>query len=143
MAPPPSKAAPKASPPSCAIPARKVTDIPGIGKGLAFVIQDIEQRRSCERRDELLTRFPAASLEFLKIQGLGPKSIALLFEHFRVGSIDELEQLCVDQKLRDLPRMGAKLEEKSTSLHRAIPPPYRTFPAEFRRPGGIGIERGH
>ena len=93
-------------------PERKVTDIPGIGKGLAFVLVDIAARGTCERRDELLKRFPAGALEFLKIQGLGPKSIALLFEHFGVGTIDELEQLCKDQKLRTLPRMGAKLEEK-------------------------------
>ena len=51
-------------------------------------------------------------LEFLKIQGLGPKSIALIFEHYRIGTIDELERLCQEQKLRELPRMGAKLEEK-------------------------------
>jgi DNA polymerase (family 10) len=91
---------------------RKITDIPGIGKGLAFVIKEIDERGSCERRDELLSRFPACSLEFLKIQGLGPKGIALLFQHFQVHSIDELEQLCLNQKLRALPRMGAKLEEK-------------------------------
>src|SRR5208283_5933687 len=48
----------------------------------------------------------------LKIQGLGPKSIALLYEHFKVASIDDLERICREQKLRDLPRMGAKLEEK-------------------------------
>jgi DNA polymerase (family 10) len=68
--------------------------------------------RSCERRDLLLQKFPPGALEFLKIQGLGPKSIALLFEHYKVGTIDELERLCLEQKLRVLPRMGAKLEEK-------------------------------
>jgi DNA polymerase (family 10) len=93
-------------------PARKVTDIPGIGKGLASVLREIVERGSCERRDLLLQKFPAGALEFLKIQGLGPKGIALIFEHYRVGTIDELEQLCIDQKLRVLPRMGAKLEEK-------------------------------
>jgi DNA polymerase (family 10) len=93
-------------------PDRKLTDIAGIGKGLAFVVQEIVARGSCERRDELLLKFPPAALEFLKIQGLGPKSIALLFQHFQVQSIDELEQLCINQKLRELPRMGAKLEEK-------------------------------
>jgi len=93
-------------------PNRKITEIPGIGKGLATVIQEIVDRGSCDRRDELLKKFPAASLEFLKIQGLGPKSIALIFEHFRITTMDELEQLAKDQKLRDLPRMGAKLEEK-------------------------------
>ncbi|MDP9053128.1 MAG: PHP domain-containing protein, partial [Acidobacteriota bacterium] len=93
-------------------PARKITDISGIGKGLAAILLQIETQGSCDKRDELLLRFPSAALEFLKIQGLGPKSIALLFEHFRVATIDELEQLCKDQKLRELPRMGAKLEEK-------------------------------
>jgi DNA polymerase (family 10) len=93
-------------------PARKVTDIPGIGKGLAFVLQELSERGSCERRDALLEKFSPAALEFLKIQGLGPKSIAVIWEHYRIGTIDELEKLCVEQKLRVLPRMGAKLEEK-------------------------------
>src|SRR5437868_5189234 len=91
---------------------RKITEIAGIGKGLAFVVQDIEARGSCERRDILLQKYPPTALEFLKIQGLGPKGIALLFEHFQITTMDELEQLCKEQKLRELPRMGAKLEEK-------------------------------
>jgi DNA polymerase (family X) len=93
-------------------PNRKITEIPGIGKGLAAVLQEIVDRGSCERRDLLLQKFPVASLEFLKIQGLGPKGIALIFEHHRISTMDELEQLCKEEKLRELPRMGAKLEEK-------------------------------
>ena len=93
-------------------PDAKITSVPGIGKGLAAVLAEIEKRGSCERRDELLLKFPPAALDFLKIQGLGPKSIAVLFEHLAVKTIDELEQACKDQKLRTLPRMGAKLEEK-------------------------------
>src|SRR6266404_4423592 len=93
-------------------PNRKITEIPGIGKGLAAVLQEIVDRGSCERRDLLLQKFPPAALEFLKIQGLGPKGIALIFEHYRVATMDELEQLCKEEKLRVLPRMGAKLEEK-------------------------------
>ena len=93
-------------------PNRKITEIPGIGKGLAGVLQEIVERGSCERRDLLLQKFPPAALEFLKIQGLGPKGIALIFEHYRITTMDELEQLCKDEKLRVLPRMGAKLEEK-------------------------------
>jgi DNA polymerase (family X) len=93
-------------------PARKITEVPGIGKGLAAVIAETIERRSNERRDELLKKFPPCALEFLKIQGLGPKGIAVIFQHFAPKSIDELERLCVEQKLRDLPRMGAKLEEK-------------------------------
>jgi len=93
-------------------PQRKVTDIPGIGKGLAAVLAQIVATRTCDRRDAVLQKFPPTALEFLKIQGLGPKSIALIFEHYRISTIDELERLCREEKLRVLPRMGAKLEEK-------------------------------
>ena len=93
-------------------PERKVTDIPGIGKGLAAVLAEIEQRGSFERREEMLEKYPPTALELLKIQGLGPKAIRTLWDHYRVSTIDDLERICREQKLRDLPRMGAKLEEK-------------------------------
>jgi DNA polymerase (family 10) len=93
-------------------PERSVTEIPGIGKGIAAILQDIRERGSFERRDQLLEKYPPTALELLKIQGLGPKSIALLIEHLRVTTIDDLERICKEQKLRELPRMGAKLEEK-------------------------------
>ena len=93
-------------------PERKITDIPGIGKGLAHVLSEILDSGSCERRDLLLQKFPPTALEFLKIQGLGPKGIALIFEHYHISTLDELERLCQEQKLRLLPRMGAKLEDK-------------------------------
>ncbi len=93
-------------------PERSVTEIAGVGKGIAAVIAEIAERGSFERRDQMLERYPPTALELLRIPNLGPKSIALLFEHFRVSTVDDLERICREQKLRTLPRMGAKLEEK-------------------------------
>src|SRR5215469_14992569 len=52
-------------------PEKKVTDIPGIGKGIAAVLEELEQKGSFERRDKLLELYPPTALELLKIQGLG------------------------------------------------------------------------
>jgi len=93
-------------------PAKKLTEIPGVGKGIAAVVVEIEERGSFERRDEMLAKYPASLLELFSIQGLGPKSIRLLYDTYKVQSVDDLERICKEQKLRDLPRMGAKLEEK-------------------------------
>jgi DNA polymerase (family X) len=93
-------------------PEKKVTDIPGIGKGIASVLQEIEQRGSFERRDQMMALYPPTALELLKIQGLGPKSIRTIWETHRISTIDGLEKLCQEHKLQELPRMGAKLEEK-------------------------------
>ena len=93
-------------------PERKVTDIPGIGKGIAAVLEEIGQRGTFQKRDHLLEQYPATLLELLRIQGLGSKGVALLYQHYKVATIDDLERICKEQKLRELPRMGAKLEEK-------------------------------
>jgi DNA polymerase (family 10) len=93
-------------------PARKVTDIPGIGKGIAAVLVELEERGSFAKRDELMERYPPTALEMLHIQGLGPKTIALLIETFRISTLDDLKRLAEEQKIRTLPRLGAKLEEK-------------------------------
>jgi len=93
-------------------PSKKLTDISGIGKGIASVIEEIEQRGSFERRDEMLGKYPASILELFNIQGLGPKSIRTLYDAFKVQTIDDLERVCKEHKLQELPRMGAKLEEK-------------------------------
>jgi DNA polymerase (family 10) len=93
-------------------PERKITEIPGIGKGIAGALEEIRKSGTFEKRQTLLAMFPPTLLDLLKIQGLGPKGIALVYQHYKVATIDELERLCKEQKLRELPRMGAKLEEK-------------------------------
>ena len=93
-------------------PARDVTTIAGIGKGLAGALREIDARGSFARRDEMLEKYPPTALEMLRIQGLGPKSVRALWEHFRVSTLEDLERLCREHKLREVPRMGAKLEEK-------------------------------
>ena len=78
------------------------------------MVQEIEERGSFERRDEMLATIPrvVVARRLLNIQGLGSKSIRLLYDTYKVQSIDDLERICREQKLRELPRMGAKLEEK-------------------------------
>ena len=93
-------------------PERKLTAIPSIGKGMAMHIQEICQSGRLSLHQELISRYPAVSLELLRIQGLGPKAVALLLDHFPIQSLEDVEQLAREGKLRDLPRMGEKLEQK-------------------------------
>lgn len=94
------------------LPHRSLTEIPGIGKGLAAVLQEIVARGSFERRDELLEKYPPTVLPMLKLQGVGPKTLRALIDAFHVSTVDDLERLCSEHRLQTLPRMGAKLEEK-------------------------------
>lgn len=93
-------------------PERKLTEIPAIGKGMAGHIEEICRTGKLTLHQELCAKYPAVALDLLKLQGLGPKSVEMLLTHFRVQSLEDVEQLCKQGKLRELPRMGEKLEQK-------------------------------
>ena len=98
-------------------PDRKAGDkqllaISGIGKGMVANLREICATGDLDVHQQLLQKFPPGALEMLRIQGLGPKGIALIWSAYRAANLDELEQLCREGKLRLLPRMGEKLEQK-------------------------------
>ena len=86
--------------------------ISGIGKGMVANILEIETRGSLKLRDELLTKYRASMLELLKLPGMGPKTVALLWEALQVSDMNELQAAIEAGKLATLPRFGQKLIEK-------------------------------
>jgi DNA polymerase (family 10) len=86
--------------------------IQGIGKGMAANIQEIETRGSLKLRDELLTKYRPTMLELLKLPGMGPKTVALLWEALQVSNVEQLQAAIDAGKLASLPRFGQKLIEK-------------------------------
>ncbi len=91
---------------------KKLLAIPGIGKGMAANIQEIERAGTFPLREELLTRYKPSMLELLRLPGMGPKTVALFWEALQVGSIEELEAALEDGRAATLPRFGEKALEK-------------------------------
>ena len=89
---------------------RKLTELPGIGDNMAEHICEIVKSGDYGLRKKLLKKYPATILEVLSLQSLGPKKAALLWKQFRAGSVDAVEQLAKDGKLRELPGFGEKSE---------------------------------
>jgi DNA polymerase (family 10) len=86
--------------------------IPGIGKGMAANLQAIAATGTLPLRDELLAKYGAGLLELLKLPGMGPKTVALLWDAAKIASIDQLAEAIDEGRLAGLPRMGDKQIEK-------------------------------
>jgi DNA polymerase (family X) len=86
--------------------------VPGIGKGMAANIQAAAATGSIPLRDELLARYSAGILDLLKLPGMGPKTVALLWDAAQIASIDQLAEAIDARRLSGLPRMGEKQIEK-------------------------------
>lgn len=91
---------------------KRLLEIPGIGKAMVANIQSIEQHGSLPLRDELLQKYRPSMLELLRLPGMGPKTVALLWEAASVSTVDELAQAIDAGRLAGLPRFGEKQIEK-------------------------------
>jgi len=106
----------------------RLLEIPGIGKGMAANLQAIAETGTLPLREELLAKYGAGLLELLKLPGMGPKTVALLWSAAQVASIDALAQAIEAGRLTDLPRMGTKQIDK---LRKGIED-YRRSAGRFR-----------
>jgi DNA polymerase (family 10) len=91
---------------------KKLLEVPGIGKRMLANLQMLFKTGSIEAHSELLKKYGPAMLKLLKVQGLGPKTIALIWSAYQVSDLDGVEKLAREGKIRTLPRMGEKHEQK-------------------------------
>jgi len=105
----------------------RLLEIDGIGKGMAAKLQAIVATGTLEQREELLAKYGAGILDLLKLPGMGPKTVALLWDAGVIGgakeggqeasgsetsSVDQLAAAIEAGRLKGLPRMGDRQIEK-------------------------------
>jgi DNA polymerase (family X) len=91
---------------------KKVLEIQGIGKGMLTNLQEMFKDGRLSVHADLLKKYRPSMLDLLKIQGLGPKTIALIWSAYQVCDVEGVEKLAREGKIRELPRMGEKQEQK-------------------------------
>ena len=90
----------------------RLTDVKGIGKGIAGLITEALTEGTWGEIGELYTSVPSGLIEMLAIPGLGPKRIKQFHDELQIESIDQLRVAGENGHLRELDRMGAKSEQK-------------------------------
>ena len=85
-------------------------ELPGVGKDLAGKIAELVDTGAVQFHQQLLQEFPPTILDLLNLQGVGPKTVALLYHQLGIRTLDDLESAVRTGRLRQLKGMGAKKE---------------------------------
>jgi len=88
-----------------------LTELPGIGDDLAAKIQEIVATGQCQALQKLRKQVPPSMTELLRIPGLGPKRVRMLYDRLKIKSIDLLAKAAQAGKIRELQGFGAKTEQ--------------------------------
>ncbi len=92
--------------------AGELETIPGIGKTLAAKIDELMRTGRLQAYEKLKAQVPEGVVAMLQIPDVGPRKAALFWKELGITSIDELEEAARAGKLRDLPGMGVRSEQK-------------------------------
>jgi DNA polymerase (family 10) len=85
-------------------------EIPGIGKDLAARIREIAETGGTSYHRELASEFPPSLLELMHLQGIGPKTAAMLYRTLGISTLEGLQSAATGGRLRSIPGMGIKKE---------------------------------
>ena len=128
-----------------------LTDIPGVGDDLAKKIEEIVTTGKCEFLERLHKQLPPAITDLLKIPGLGPKRVKVLWRDLKIQTLEQLLEAAREGRIQELPGFGEKTEQKIVEAAQAhlsqarrfklaVAAQYaEAFAAHMRR--GKGIER--
>lgn len=86
--------------------------IPGIGNNLAAKIVEIVATGHCRTLEKLRTEIPPGLPELLKVPGLGPNRVRLLYQQLQIADLDQLYQAAHDGRLHELAGFGEKTEAR-------------------------------
>jgi DNA polymerase (family 10) len=90
---------------------KRLREVPGIGERMEEHIGEILGTGKFRTHQKLLKKFPPEILDMLRLQGLGPKKIALLWKKFKVKTVADIAKLARGEKLRGLAGFGEKTEQ--------------------------------
>ena len=88
----------------------ELQEIPGVGKGIAAVIEEVLETGGSKVLEELEASLPPGIREMMRLEGVGPKKAVRLQKALGIASIDDLEKAAKEGRVRGLKGFGERTE---------------------------------
>jgi DNA polymerase (family X) len=89
----------------------KPPDVPGVGKSMANLLAELATTGRSEYREKLLAEFPTSLLEMLRLPGVGPKTVRLIYAELGVKTVDDLKAAAEAGRIRNLRGLSERTEQ--------------------------------
>lgn len=92
-----------------------LTDLDGIGRGVAEFIAEFVQSGTAAPYRSLTAKIPETLLDLLRLPGLGTKKVRAIYDALGVATLPALEAACRDGRLGEVPGFGRRTQERILS----------------------------
>ena len=89
----------------------ELQNLSGVGKSIALKISEIIETGTSQYYEQLKSEIPVDIEELNSIEGMGPKTIELLYKTLGITTLQDLENAARQNHIRDIKGLGPKTEE--------------------------------
>ncbi len=103
---------------SCPVPIEdlveqgRLQELAGVGESIAKKIEEIVKTGKLALHEELKAKLPVDLYALTQVEGVGPKTVKLLYEALGVRTLEDLERVAREGRIRQVKGLGPKIEEK-------------------------------
>jgi DNA polymerase (family 10) len=90
---------------------KALLEIPTIGKAIASKVEEFIETGKVTHLEELKSKIPIDINELYGIEGIGPKTIKLLYDKLQIKNLAELEKAAKDGRIRRVPGFTEKKQK--------------------------------
>ncbi len=90
----------------------RLRELPGVGPGLSGKIVELLETGTFKVYEEIKARIPETTLDLLEVEGVGLKTLQLLYQRFQITNLDDFAKFVEGGGLSSVPRLGEKTRER-------------------------------
>ncbi|HEV2707539.1 MAG TPA: helix-hairpin-helix domain-containing protein [Pyrinomonadaceae bacterium] len=94
--------------------------IPGVGRAISSKIVELVERGNFQAWEKLTTETPESVLDILRVEGIGIKTAATLYQQFKISSLEDLRKFVEGGGLELVDGIGEKTAERITASVRRL-----------------------
>jgi DNA polymerase (family 10) len=89
----------------------RLRELPGVGEAISRKIVELLQTGTFKAYEEIKAKIPETTLDLLKVEGVGLKTLQLLYHRFQITNLDDFAKFIEGGGLASVPHLGAKTQD--------------------------------
>jgi DNA polymerase (family 10) len=90
----------------------RLRELPGVGEAISRKIVELLATGSFKAYEEIKAKIPETTLDLLKVEGVGLKTLQLLYQRFQITNLDDFAKFVEGGGLASVPHLGEKTQAR-------------------------------
>ncbi len=90
----------------------RLRELPGVGEAISKKIVELVETGTFKAYEEIKARIPETVLDLLKVEGVGMKTLQILYSQFQITNLEDFAKFVVGGGLNSVPRLGERAQER-------------------------------